>query len=79
MRRGICPKCDSKTVYATNIQDLEFSLPKFVSKGIVGKSISAEKVDCERYVCITCGYFEMYVADRDFLNFLPTSDIWIKV
>lgn len=79
MKRGICPKGNSKTVYATNIQDYEFSLPKDVKKHFIGESVGSKSVNCERYVCVTCGYFEIYVADRDFLNFLTTSSIWIKV
>lgn len=79
MRNGICPKCNSDTVYATNAADSNFTLPKSAHNVIIGTAVAAERVASERYVCVRCGYFETYVASREFLNFIQTSPVWIKV
>lgn len=79
MRRGICPKCNSKTVYATNAPDSEFRLPRSMQNILIGTAAVQSRVACERYVCVNCGYFETYVSDREFLNLVPTSGAWIKV
>ncbi|HNU06585.1 MAG TPA: hypothetical protein PKO33_02385 [Pyrinomonadaceae bacterium] len=49
------------------------------SQTFIGKATSNEKVSTERYVCVECGYFETYVADRGLLGRIATSNAWIKV
>lgn len=79
MRNGNCPKCNSNTVYATNVFDSDFTLPKSEQNVFIGKAVVIEKVATERYVCATCGYFETYVANREFLSAITKSSVWIKV
>ncbi len=79
MRGGICPKCRAAAVYATNALDSDFTLPMSESQTFIGKATSNEKVSTERYVCVECGYFETYVADRGLLGRIATSNAWIKV
>jgi ssDNA-binding Zn-finger/Zn-ribbon topoisomerase 1 len=79
MRNGICPKCNSKAVYATNAYDEHFVLPKNEKDAFVGKLVKSEIISSERYVCAACGYFERYVSNREFLNAVTQSASWIKV
>jgi ribosomal protein S27AE len=79
MRSGICPKCRASAVYATNAPDSDFTLPTSETATFIGKATSNEKVATERYVCVQCGYFEIYVADRRLLGRIAASNAWIKV
>jgi hypothetical protein len=79
MKDGICPKCSSRTVYATNSHDENFMLPKNEKETWAGKYVNSEIIPSERYVCVNCGYFERYVADREFLEQITKSASWIKV
>lgn len=76
MRSGICPKCKSETVFATNVRDPNFMLP---SNAKVFGMNSVNEVASIRYVCVSCGYYERYVQSRDVLNAIPSSAAWIKV
>jgi hypothetical protein len=79
MRRGICPKCNSNTVYATDAPDSDFKLPRSMANILIATAAVQSRVACERYVCVSCGYYETYVSDREFLNIVPSSQAWIKV
>jgi hypothetical protein len=79
MRNGVCPKCNSNSVYATNAADGNFTLPTVTHDALIATAVSVQRVSSERYVCTACGYFETYVASREFLDFIPTSSVWIKV
>lgn len=76
MRNGICPKCNANAIYATNTRDTNFMLP---TSSLLGMATVAEVVNSERYVCVNCGYFERYVSNREVLNTISTSSVWIKV
>ncbi len=76
MRTGICPKCKANAVYATNTRDNNFMLP---TSSLLGMATVAQVVSSERYVCVNCGYFERYVSDRELLNAITSSSVWIKV
>ncbi len=79
MRNGICPKCNSNTVYATNAYDENFVLPQSQKDAWVGKYVNNQVVPSERYVCVNCGYYERYVGNREFLEQITKSNSWIKV
>ncbi len=79
MRSGNCPKCRANSVYATNLTDKNFLLPTGEQDIFIGKVAIAEQIQTERYVCANCGYFETYVANRQFLQQIANSSAWIKV
>ena len=61
MKRGVCVKCGSKTVY-TKENAVAFEQGRkgvFIKTGM-GQSAS----DTEAYICSSCGYFEIYVIDH---------------
>jgi hypothetical protein len=82
MRDGICPKCQSETVYLADTHGLHagvIDMPKIQlyreNKWIPDIEIFQTKV----YLCQTCGYFEFYVLDPAKLSRLDESDNWKKV
>jgi predicted nucleic-acid-binding Zn-ribbon protein len=79
MRSGICPKCRADSVYATNLTDHNFLLPTGEKNILISKVLINEVIQTERYVCANCGYFETYVANRQFLQGIADSPAWIKV
>lgn len=76
MRTGVCPKCASETVFATSVRDVSFMLPS--SASIFGMN-SVNEVASIRYVCVSCGYYERYIQDRNVLNAIQNSEVWFKV
>lgn len=79
MRNGVCAKCKVSAIYATSVSDPEFTLPTNEQDTFIGKAVSSERVATERYVCTNCGYFETYIADRQLLRKIETSNVWMKV
>ena len=74
MKDGVCPKCNSRSVY----------------KGEEGKGVLLYEFHVYTgrlhmptpyvsYVCTTCGYFEVYVTDQKVLAEVPNSKNWTKV
>ena len=62
MRSGICPKCGHATVHSGR------DIPV---KGSSGNTIPIDfqnSVALDNYVCVTCGYVESYISDRDALQ-----------
>ena len=74
MKKGICPKCGSATIFA-KADGLKFSAMKglvFVETG--GATMASAAV---AYVCTTCGYFENYINDPNKLAVVEKN--WQKV
>ncbi len=73
MRNGKCPKCGSATVYAkTNGLGFGDSDGVLVYVGLLTRQSPAVA-----FVCITCGYFENYIADPGKLA--EVAKTWQKV
>ncbi|HLA63322.1 MAG TPA: hypothetical protein VK610_02765 [Rhodothermales bacterium] len=63
MKSGLCPKCQSPTVFhqpgePTQVEQLT------ITNGAVVKRTTAP----DRYVCASCGYTEFYVTNEDDLE-----------
>jgi transposase-like protein len=58
MKKGRCPKCNS-----TNVR----KQPKLSREAV---SVGLRTLPLDRYVCVTCGYTEQFVADADKLRFV---------
>ena len=74
MRNGTCPKCDSGTVYAKP-DGLKYAIQQgtlFIHTGFMTAPSPAAS-----YICITCGYFENYIADQNKLYEVSTT--WQQV
>jgi len=73
MKDGICPKCQTATVYR-RLEGINHG-----GGGIYISTFSngAERCDVAYYVCATCGYMESYLDDEE-----KRSDVartWRKV
>jgi predicted nucleic-acid-binding Zn-ribbon protein len=55
MRDGQCPKCKSQEVYFVEESELQINLGAFSAAFL------------SYYVCVSCGYAELYVKDGDLL------------
>lgn len=55
MKNGTCLKCNSATVHEVDTRDRDSGIPLTMwrSAGIV------------YYICVTCGYAEMYASEQD--------------
>jgi hypothetical protein len=42
------------------------------------RAVVRERVAIRTLICVSCGYLETYVVDRDFLNQIPGSNAWVK-
>ena len=73
MRHGRCPKCNSTTVYSRP-NGLGFG--NMSSVFIYGDKW-AKPSSTNAFVCTTCGFFEVYLADTGILAELP--QMWQKV
>ena len=62
MRNGICPKCDSATIF-TKKRGAGFEGGLYVHT-----SMLTAGSDYISYVCTTCGYFENYITEEDKLR-----------
>ncbi len=80
MKNGVCPKCHSTEVYrgaSTEGEGLCAGTYNSVVEISTGKTQARLWVDT--YVCRTCGYIEIHVANRDALAVLPDADGWEKI
>ncbi len=62
MRNGICPKCNSATVYAKK-KGAGFEGGLFIYTSAM--TTSSQYMS---YICTTCGYFENYIDNEDKLR-----------
>lgn len=80
MNNGICPKCNSTEVYrGTSAEGEGLSAGSYNSliEIIAGKTQTTLWINT--YICRTCGYVEMHVANCQDLAVLPQADGWEKV
>jgi hypothetical protein len=73
MKNGKCPQCGSATVH-TRANGLGFGniSSVYIYTGSTGKPSGTAA-----YVCVTCGYFEVYLTDRPGLA--EIAQAWQKV
>ena len=73
MKTGTCPKCGSKTVYSQP-GGLGFAdqASIYIYAGRTGKPSTTKA-----YLCTTCGYYEVYLTDKDFLA--EAAGAWSRV
>ena len=64
MKSGICPKCQSKSVYSG--AGIVLKKGPFGSNAVPISLTSIAALD--NYVCTDCGYVESYIADTDKLD-----------
>jgi predicted nucleic-acid-binding Zn-ribbon protein len=72
MKRGTCPKCNSKAVYTKR---------KGISMGDGGFHVFtggiSQAAPLDTFVCTSCGYFESYIAEPAKLE--AVAKTWQKV
>jgi hypothetical protein len=73
MKSGTCPKCGSTTVYS---QPGGLGFANQASIYIYAGRTSGPSTT-RAYVCATCGYYEVYLTDKDFLA--DAAKAWSKV
>jgi hypothetical protein len=73
MKRGVCPKCGSPTVYSQP-GGLGFANQAniYIYAGRRSKASPTRA-----YLCTTCGYYEVYLTDKDFLA--EAAKAWPRV
>jgi len=69
MKNGHCPKCDSNNVHVVNSMRNQIVVPL----GILSMVGSATSL----YVCVQCGYLELYVQDPTDLP--KIAETWPKL
>ena len=71
MKKGTCPKCGSQTIHM-----LENGIGGLYGQDLFdGKSSQKGKVTT--HACVTCGYFENYIAELKNLELIAKK--WAKV
>ncbi len=73
MKNGKCPQCGATTVHSRP-GGLGFGNTDkvYIYTGTMGKPSTTRA-----YICVTCGYYEVYLTDKDFLGEVARS--WPKV
>ena len=76
MRHGRCPKCDSQRIHQSNVR-----LPNWSASAAIPITASVwwggQIAPIQYYVCVSCGYVESYITDRDKL--LEIAAHWPQV
>ena len=75
MRRGICPKCQTPTVYR-RVGGISYG-GSASSKVFVHTSWMTAASPVENFICTRCGYFETYVIDE--AKMAEVTSTWEKV
>jgi DNA-directed RNA polymerase subunit RPC12/RpoP len=63
MKDGVCPRCNSKTVFKKVNGVISESKHIYVR----GITMLTPRSDRTSYVCTSCGYYENYIDDPDLL------------
>jgi hypothetical protein len=73
MKRGVCPKCGSATVYSQP-GGLGFANQANIYINVGNR---AKASTTRAYLCAACGYYEVYLTDKDFLG--EAAKAWSRV
>ena len=85
MQNGICSKCSAKSVYFSNAGGGQTGLRTGDGHPLLNiykdnRFIpDIDFLEMDYYVCRTCGYFEMFVRDKNKLVKLDDCSNWCKV
>lgn len=71
MKKGVCPKCQSKEVYMSE------GYPHQREMITVSGTVFVNGVPPDRYVCTSCGFVEFYLAQEE--HFDAIRKAWTKV
>jgi predicted nucleic-acid-binding Zn-ribbon protein len=80
MNDGFCPKCQSSHIYRSVSEEGEgLTAGSYLAlvEVMAGKTQATLRVST--YICTTCGYIELYIANRADLEVLQTAEGWQKV
>jgi predicted nucleic-acid-binding Zn-ribbon protein len=69
MTTGVCPQCNSNTVYRRS--------PK--AERYDRDTIDTEATPFVTYICATCGYYENYIVGQNKLQEITTNNKWEKI
>jgi len=75
MKDGLCPKCNSRTVYKGEAYKGVVLSSQFT---VFTGGIHLPPTPYVSYICTTCGYFEIYVTDQKRLAEVSNSSHWTK-
>ena len=73
MKSGMCPKCESMSVYSG--ASIPLKKGPFGSNSIPISLTSVAALD--NYVCAECGYVESYISEAERLSEIATK--WVQV
>lgn len=76
MKDGKCPRCKSETVY-TKRRGMSFGSSGGVYIYISSEWATKPTTDVDHYICVTCGYVEVYVEDK--ARLAAVAKDWKKV
>lgn len=82
MKQGICPKCDSRDVYACDWKSTPFTSgtgESLLMKKNGGFLANLSSAKLEYYICAVCGYLETYAQHTEDLSALKESTNWRRV
>lgn len=71
MKNGVCPKCNGAEVYKAD------GYPHQKEMITVSGTVLVKAVPPDRYVCLTCGYVELYVSSEE--DRQAIREAWTKV
>jgi hypothetical protein len=75
MQNGTCSHCGAETVYMK-----KNGMQIGESNGIyIYASAAAYMCNIHSYVCTSCGYFENFLAEPEFLQKIAQSERWTRV
>lgn len=74
MKKGICPKCNSREVFSN--KNLRFKSGSYNSNTIPLSFFRSVALD--NYVCTQCGYLESYISDSAALERIRGMWEWVK-
>ncbi len=80
MKNGVCPKCNSTEIYRGPSTEGEgVSAGGYNSLVEISVNGKLKTLWLNTFICRTCGYIEMHVANETDLHMLPGADGWSKV
>lgn len=71
MKKGVCPKCQSKEVYMSE------GYPHQREMITVSGTAFVKAVPPDRYACVSCGFVEFYLNSEE--QFKEIREAWTKV
>jgi hypothetical protein len=73
VKDGLCPKCGARTVYMRQNKANSYGMGSIP----LGGTIISQGAPADDYVCVSCGYVEVYISDSTRLDYI--SENWRRV